>query len=335
MASLVKKKKGNRLYYYVVESARVDGKPRIVHQAYLGTAEKLAELVSKTLPRSLSALCITSVFPAPCGWLQNRPALWRCWNRCGPSTFRTRSSSLSAAGGHHRICEPGPKTEVSNWYERTISLQSGVFLLSALLRKPSGTLEQILPESSETLAPEEDPLDQAQLRLLGCGRKRIWLVVGCWPTIRPTSTPTCQHNTRNNWRSADTTSKVGTTASSGTELCSGRREWVEPMPPRVRGQRSGCGRVLGRFGTYGALLDQNQIARDTVTLVSKGHGALDNTVQLQEAGVGWIAALPWNQAPAGLRERARKSCRCAAPNNRVCGPWARSCWCTARNISRC
>ena len=39
MASLVAKKKGHKLYYYVVESARVDGKPRIVHQAYLGTAE--------------------------------------------------------------------------------------------------------------------------------------------------------------------------------------------------------------------------------------------------------------------------------------------------------
>ena len=36
MASLVAKKKGNKLYYYVVESARVDGQPRIVHQAYLG-----------------------------------------------------------------------------------------------------------------------------------------------------------------------------------------------------------------------------------------------------------------------------------------------------------
>jgi hypothetical protein len=29
MASLLAKKKGNQLYYYVVESARVDGKPRI------------------------------------------------------------------------------------------------------------------------------------------------------------------------------------------------------------------------------------------------------------------------------------------------------------------
>ena len=56
MASLVKKKKGNRLYYYLVESARVDGRPRIVHQAYLGTAEKLAELVQqRSAPIPLSA----------------------------------------------------------------------------------------------------------------------------------------------------------------------------------------------------------------------------------------------------------------------------------------
>src|SRR5205809_5049547 len=56
MASLIKKKKGNRLYYYLVESARVDGQPRIVHQAYLGTAEKLAELVQqKSAPVPLSA----------------------------------------------------------------------------------------------------------------------------------------------------------------------------------------------------------------------------------------------------------------------------------------
>ena len=38
MASLITKKKANNLYYYVVESARVDGQPRIVHQSYLGSA---------------------------------------------------------------------------------------------------------------------------------------------------------------------------------------------------------------------------------------------------------------------------------------------------------
>jgi transposase len=42
MASIVGKKRGTATYYYLVESARVNGKPRIVSQEYLGTAEELA-----------------------------------------------------------------------------------------------------------------------------------------------------------------------------------------------------------------------------------------------------------------------------------------------------
>src|SRR5450756_167930 len=42
MASVVGKKRGGATYYYLAESARVDGKPRIVSQEYLGTAEELA-----------------------------------------------------------------------------------------------------------------------------------------------------------------------------------------------------------------------------------------------------------------------------------------------------
>src|SRR5205809_6614253 len=56
MAALIGKKKGNKLYYYVVESARVEGKPRIVQQTYLGTADRLAELLKeRTAPVPLSA----------------------------------------------------------------------------------------------------------------------------------------------------------------------------------------------------------------------------------------------------------------------------------------
>jgi transposase len=42
MASLVGKRRGGRTYYYLVESARVAGKPRIVAQHYLGSAEEIA-----------------------------------------------------------------------------------------------------------------------------------------------------------------------------------------------------------------------------------------------------------------------------------------------------
>jgi transposase len=70
-----------------------------------------------------------------------------------------------------------------------------------------------------------------------------------------------------------------------------------------------------------SMLDRCQIARDTVTLVlDKGSAALANTVELQEAGVGWISALPWNQAPAAFRERAVEQlplCSSAQPGVRA------------------
>ncbi len=41
MASIVGKRVSGKTYYYLVESARVDGKPRIVSQEYLGSAEEV------------------------------------------------------------------------------------------------------------------------------------------------------------------------------------------------------------------------------------------------------------------------------------------------------
>jgi hypothetical protein len=122
MASLVAKKKGNKLYYYVVESARVDGKSRIVHQAYLGTAEKVADLVKdRTAPVPLSATMRDFGLPgAP--WLAAQQTgvfslLESLWPqpRSGPSP-----AHYLVLAAIHRICQPGPKTEVSDWYDRTV-----------------------------------------------------------------------------------------------------------------------------------------------------------------------------------------------------------------------
>src|SRR2546426_12152220 len=58
------------------------------------------------------------------------------------------------------------------------------------------------------------------------------------------------------------------------------------------------------------MLDRNQIERSSVTLVfDKGTAALDNTLLLKEAGVGWISALPWNQARPELRDRDMEKVR--------------------------
>jgi transposase len=50
MSSIVGKKQKGKTYYYLVESARVNGKPRIVSQQYLGSAEEIAERLSESGP---------------------------------------------------------------------------------------------------------------------------------------------------------------------------------------------------------------------------------------------------------------------------------------------
>jgi len=50
MAYLVGKKQDGKTYYYLTESARVNGKPRIVSQQYLGSAEEIAERLSESGP---------------------------------------------------------------------------------------------------------------------------------------------------------------------------------------------------------------------------------------------------------------------------------------------
>ncbi len=50
MAFIVGKKQDGKTYYYLSESARVDGKPRIVSQRYLGSADEIAARLSETGP---------------------------------------------------------------------------------------------------------------------------------------------------------------------------------------------------------------------------------------------------------------------------------------------
>src|ERR1035438_8052383 len=50
MAFIVGKKQDAKTYYYLAESARVDGKPRIVSQRYLGSAEEIASRLSESGP---------------------------------------------------------------------------------------------------------------------------------------------------------------------------------------------------------------------------------------------------------------------------------------------
>jgi len=327
MASLVAKKKGRQLYYYVVESARVDGKPRIVHQSYLGTAGKVAALVKdRTSPVPLSAASRDFGLPGAL-WLAAQQTglfgvletLWPA-PRSGPSP--ARYLLLAAI---HRICQPGPKTEVADWYGRTI-LHSiwGIPLDRFTSQAFWDAFEKILPERLDPLASgDDDPLDRAQLRLLDLwkGKQLVSRRLLAYDTTN-FYTYIASNNTRNdlaqrghNKQGRHNLRQVGLSyvldGENGLSLC---HHVYRGNVADGEEFSTSLARMLG-------MLDRCQIARDTVTLVlDKGSAALANTVELQEAGVGWISALPWNQAPAALRERAVEQlplCSSAQPGVRA------------------
>src|SRR2546427_8933328 len=122
MASLISKKKGNKLYYYVVESARVDGKPRIVQQTYLGTADRLADLLKeRTAPVPLSATTREFGLPGALWLAAQHSGVWgvlkAMWPepRSGPSIARYLLLAVI-----HRICHPSPQTQGPDWYRASI-----------------------------------------------------------------------------------------------------------------------------------------------------------------------------------------------------------------------
>jgi transposase len=324
MASLVAKKKGNKLYYYVVESARVDGKPRIVHQAYLGTAEKVADLVKdRTAPVPLSATMRDFGLPG---------ALWLAAQQTGvfallQSLFPQPRSGPSSAhylllAAIHRICQPGPKTEVSDWYDRTV--------LHSLWRiSPERFTSQAFWDACEQILPEEssgdDSLEDAQLRLLALWKEKqaisrrllAYDTTNFYTYIASTNTRNELAQRGHNKQGRHNLRQVGLSyvldGESGLSLC----HHVYP------GDVADADEFSVALSRITRMLDHNRIARDSVTLVfDKGTAALANTVALEEAGVGWISALPWNQAPVELRERAVEKlppCSSQQPGVRAAG----------------
>ncbi len=309
MASLIAKTKGHQRYYYLVESARVDGKPRIVHQTYLGTAEKVAALVQdRAAPLPLEATSRQVGLPGALWWAAQDSgvfdllqALWAA-PRSGPST-----AHYLLLAALQRICEPGPKTDVAAWYRKTI--------LPSLWQLPAerftsqafwDCFDQIQLGPLHTDAVDgHDELDRAQVQLLGLWKAKQ--LVG--PRLL----------------SYDATNFYTFVASTNDRNTIARRGHNKQGRHHLR--QVGLSYVLD--GTHGLslyhhvypgnltdteefstslprllqFLDANQIARDSVTLVfDKGAAALANTLALDQSGVGWVSALPWNQAPPACRE---------------------------------
>lgn len=119
MASLQKKIKDGRPYWYVVESARVEGKPRVVRQRYLGTVES----IERAFEGSLEPTSVEEVeFGATAAMWGLASRLWVPQVIDGVSPKRDQGLSVGAyltAAAVNRAVSPTSKRGFYGWYERT------------------------------------------------------------------------------------------------------------------------------------------------------------------------------------------------------------------------
>jgi hypothetical protein len=195
----------------------------------------------------------------------------------------------------HCICQPGPKTEVADWYQDSILSSLWEFAPERFTSQAFWDCFDAIA-TGESLSPgQRDELEEAQLRLLGLWKEKQ-LVTRRLLAYDTTNfyTYIASNNERNslaqrghNKQGRHNLRQVGLSnvldGDNGLSLCHhlyrGNVADAEELPE-----------ALHRIVT---LLERNQIAPDSVTLVlDKGSSALANTLELEKAGVGWISALP-------------------------------------------
>jgi len=122
MATIIQKMKKGRPYYYAVQSARVNGKPRIVWQKYLGTVDAILARTEETKPpEPKEAVLFEAGGVAALTRIAQRLRLVDVIDREAPK--REQGPTV----GHYillaalnRALAPCSKLAIGDWYEQTV-----------------------------------------------------------------------------------------------------------------------------------------------------------------------------------------------------------------------
>lgn len=116
MASIIKKIKKGRPYYYAVESKRVDGKPRMVWQKYLGTVEGMVARAEGARPaRPKEAVIFELGGVAALLRIAQRLGVKELIDEAGPSV-----GHYLLLAAINRALAPCSKLGIADWYETTV-----------------------------------------------------------------------------------------------------------------------------------------------------------------------------------------------------------------------
>jgi transposase len=123
MAHLHKKMKKGRPYYYIREMARVDGKPKVVNQVYLGSIEKILEMATghgkvsleRIQVQEFGALWLANVMEREVGIVEMIDSVVpRGKNETGPTV-----GEYFLYAAYNRMIDSCSKRALPEWYQST------------------------------------------------------------------------------------------------------------------------------------------------------------------------------------------------------------------------
>ena len=122
MATIIHKTKKGRRYYYAVESARVDGEPRVVWQKYLGTVEGIVKRAEEvTPPKPKETVIFEAGGVAALLGLARRLGVLELINEVVPKRDQGPSvAHYMVLAAINRALAPCSKLAIGDWYEQTV-----------------------------------------------------------------------------------------------------------------------------------------------------------------------------------------------------------------------
>lgn len=123
MASLTKKVINGRPYYYLRESAWVDGRPKVVKTTYLGRAEDIERRLAEEPgePKEIEVRSFGAVAAALklCSELGVAEAIDRALGAAGGRRQGLSVGEMIMLAAINRACKPRSKRQLSDWHRRT------------------------------------------------------------------------------------------------------------------------------------------------------------------------------------------------------------------------
>src|ERR1017187_2290304 len=161
MAFIVGKKQDGKTYYYLAESARVEGKPRIVSQRYLGSAEEIAARLSESGPGEPDRSRHLAFGDVAAVWEMLRRL--RVAEIVDEIVGARRSDAGASVGTYialatlNRVVDPCSKLAFSDWWDKTAC--------DRWLRLPPGALgHRRFWEAMDAIG--EDDLQEVERRIV-------------------------------------------------------------------------------------------------------------------------------------------------------------------------